>query len=185
MDKTGRAWHAAQQINKRRFMTDSSFIPGPLTERAYRDALGCFGTGVTVVTAQSDRGPLAMTANSFASVSLNPAMVLWCAAKRSLRHTSFLAAETYAIHVMAEDQQQLALHFAQTGGDFEPVDWRTSNSGLPILGGCLARFECRQSSLHDAGDHTIILGHVLRAAYRPGSGLMYKRGQYGGFAGLD
>ncbi|SFT78021.1 flavin reductase family protein [Sedimentitalea nanhaiensis] len=166
-------------------MSDSSFIPGPETDRAYRDALGCFGTGVTVVTTRTAQGPLAMTANSFASVSLDPPIVLWCAAKRSLRHAAFAAAPNYAIHVMANDQQDLALHFARSGHDFDTVSWTENAAGIPILRGCLARFECRGSDLHDAGDHTIIVGQVLRAACRPGTGLMYKRGQYGGFLGLD
>lgn len=166
-------------------MSELTFTPGPDTSRAYRDALGCFGTGVTVVTTRTDRGPLAMTANSFASVSLDPAMVLWCAAKRSLRHPAFAAALDYAIHVMADDQQDIALHFARSGEDFAPVDWSQNSNGVPILQGCLARFECRRMALHDAGDHTIIVGQVLCATHRPGSGLMYKHGRYGGFAGLD
>ncbi len=166
-------------------MSDSSFIPGPQTSRAYRDALGCFGTGVTVVTARGADGPLAMTANSFASVSLEPPMVLWCAAKRSLRHAAFAAATDYAIHVMARDQRHIALHFARSGHEFDTVSWRENATGVPILRGCLARFECRRHALHDAGDHTIIVGRVLRAARRPGTGLMYKRGQYGGFLELD
>ena len=176
---------SAPDQQARRFMSDTTFIPGPDTSRTYRDALGCFGTGVTVVTTLTDNGPLAMTANSFASVSLDPAMVLWCAAKRSMRHDAFVAARDYAIHVMSEDQQNLALHFARTGCDFSQFDWKANENGLPILQGCLARFECRQTALHTAGDHSIIVGQVLKAAHRPGSGLMYKRGQYGGFAGLD
>ncbi|MBK0326671.1 flavin reductase family protein [Rhodobacteraceae bacterium F11138] len=165
-------------------MSDNSFIPGPDTELAYRDALGCFGTGVTVVTARSATGPIAMTANSFASVSLHPPMVLWSASRNSLRHDALTGATDYAIHVMAKDQQDIALHFARSGHDFSPIDWFENENGTPILRGCLARFECRRSALHVAGDHTIIVGTVLRAAREPGTGLMYKRGQYGGFLEL-
>lgn len=156
-------------------MSEKTIIPGPETIRTYRDALGCFGTGVTVVTTLSEIGPLAMTANSFASVSLDPAMVLWCAAKASLRHASFASASAYAIHVMAEDQQVLALHFARSGDDFSHVDWTPGEGGLPILHGCLARFECRRTEVHDAGDHSIIVGRVLRATHRPGSGLIDRK----------
>lgn len=166
-------------------MPDTSFVPGPDTTRAYRDALGCFGTGVTVVTTGTDTGPLAITANSFTSVSLDPPLVLWCAAKASPRHAGFAAARHYSIHVMGEEQQALALHFARSGRDFSDADWTPDGNGVPLLAGCLARFDCAATALHDAGDHSIIVGRVLRAMHRPGMGLMYKRGQYGGFAGLD
>lgn len=165
-------------------MTEKTIIPGPDTARAYRDALACFGTGVTVVTTMTESGPLAMTANSFASVSLNPPLVLWCPARASLRHDAFAAAERYMIHVMAEDQQNLAAHFAGTGDDFLGVAWDRSN-GLPVLTGCLARFECRRTAVHEAGDHSIVVGEVLSATFHPGKGLMFKHGAYGGFFPLD
>lgn len=164
-------------------MPEISFTPGPDTARSFREALGCFGTGVTVVTAIGDQGPVAMTANSFASVSLDPPLVLWCPAKSSLRHDAFVTAREFAIHVMAEDQQDMASHFARTGDDFADLRWKPSPSGVPLLDGCLARFECRHHDCHDGGDHSIVLGHVLRASHRPGNGLMFKRGQFGGFLG--
>jgi flavin reductase (DIM6/NTAB) family NADH-FMN oxidoreductase RutF len=166
-------------------MSDTTFIPGPETSRAYRTALGRFGTGITVVTTRSEAGPMAMTANSFASVSLEPALVLWCVAKQSVRYPVFAQARHYAIHVLAEDQKDLALHFARSGRDFSRVNWQPDEHQVPILQGCVARFDCRQAALHDAGDHTIILGNVLRAMYGSGSGLLHKSGQYGGFSGFD
>lgn len=166
-------------------MSFASFVPTPERERDYRDALGCFGTGVTVVTALRDGVPVAMTANSFASVSLNPPLVLWCPSHASVRHDTFAEARRYAIHVMAEEQQTLAAHFARSGLDFEGVDWTPGADGLPFLSGCLARFDCEQVEVRKAGDHSIVLGRVLRADFRPGKGLMFKRGQYGGFLGLD
>jgi flavin reductase (DIM6/NTAB) family NADH-FMN oxidoreductase RutF len=166
-------------------MPEQTLIPGPATVRAFRQALGCFGTGVAVVTTLTDTGPVAMTANSFTSVSLDPALVLWCPSKASLRHTTFVMAKTYTIHVMAQDQQPLATHFSKTGTDFAPVDWQEDANGTLHLTGCLARFECRQTQVHDAGDHSIILGQVTRAYFRTGDGLMFKRGQYGGFTGLE
>jgi flavin reductase (DIM6/NTAB) family NADH-FMN oxidoreductase RutF len=176
---------SAPDQQTRRNMSETLVIPGPDTHRAYRDALGCFGTGITIITAMTPEGPLAMTANSFASVSLDPAMVLWCAAKRSQRYQAFAAATYYAIHILAEDQRTLALHFARSGLDFDPVRWQPNPEGVPILSGCLARLECRQNALHDAGDHTIIVGEVLRAAHRPGHGLIHKRGRYGVFSPTD
>jgi len=166
-------------------MSEHSFTPGPDTARAYRDALGCFGTGVTVVTTRTDAGPLAMTANSFTSVSLDPALVLWCLAKASPRHNAFITATHYTFHVMAKNQQPLATHFSQTGTEFAGIAWQPDATGTPILPGCLARFSCALRDVHDGGDHSIIVGQVMQASFRPGAGLMFKRGQYGGFAGLD
>ena len=166
-------------------MSETTFAPGPETARQFRDALGCFGTGVTVVTAQSDQGPLGMTANSFASLSLDPPLVLWAPAKSSRRFASFSAARHFAIHVMGEDQHDLARHFARSGDGFDAFKWHRSEAGVPILADCLARFECHLQAIHDAGDHAILVGHVDRAAYRAGKGLIFKQGQYGGFLGLD
>lgn len=166
-------------------MLETDFVPGPDTARAFRDALGCYGTGVTVVTTQTGTGPIGMTANSFASVSLDPPLVLWSPAKTSSRHAAFAGAERFAIHVMAEDQDSLARHFARQGNAFDAVDWHVSQDGVPILDGCLARFECATEIVHDGGDHSIIVGRVLRGAHRPGRGLIFKQGQYGGFLGRD
>jgi len=162
-------------------MSDHTFSPGPDTLRAYRDALGCYGTGVTVVTTMAPNGPLAMTANSFASVSLDPPLVLWCPAKSSRRHDAFASAAGFIIHIMSEDQQALASHFARQGDGFEHIDWTRSDSNQPLLNGCLARFECDRATTHDGGDHTIVVGRVHRFTSRPGNGLLFKRGQYGGF----
>ena len=166
-------------------MSETTFTPTPDTAREFRNALGCFGTGVTVVTAQSDDGPLGMTANSFASLSLDPPLVLWSPAKSSSRYASFAKAKHFAIHIMGEDQHALASHFARSGHGFDAFDWEISADGVPILAGCLARFECHLAAIHDAGDHAILVGHVDRAAYRRGKGLMFKQGQYGGFFGRD
>ncbi|TDK51250.1 flavin reductase family protein [Antarcticimicrobium luteum] len=166
-------------------MTETRFVPGPDTARAFRDALGCFATGVAVVTTATGDGPLAITANSFASVSLDPPLVLWCAAKRSLRHDAFAAAPRYAIHVMSEDQQAIAARFARSGHDFSALDWTPDAGGVPILADCLARFDCAAEACHPGGDHTIIVGRVLGAMHRPGQGLIYKRGQFGGFSGVE
>ena len=166
-------------------MAQPDFVPGPETEAAYREALSAFGTGVTVVTTMTGAGPVAMTANSFASVSLDPPLVLWCPAKSSKRHAVFAAAKHYVIHIIAEDQKEIATHFARTGDDFSGVDWHQGENDLPILSGCLARFDCLRRDVHDGGDHSIVVGQVERAWHRPGLGLLYKRGKYGGFLRED
>jgi len=164
-------------------MTETSFVPGPDTARAYRDALGCFGTGVTVVTAMTVDGPMAITVNSFSSVSLTPPLILWCPDRSSPRHAAFVQATHFAVHVMAEDQLDLAVHFARDGRDFSVAEWEANAEGQPALPGCLARFDCARHAVHEAGDHSIVIGEVLLTTSRPGKGLMFKRGQYGGFLG--
>ncbi len=153
--------------------------------KGFRNALGQFGTGVTVVTCQSAQGPIGITANSFASVSLDPALVLWSPGKFSKRYDAFCNATHFAIHVLAEEQQGLGSAFAKNGYDFSPTDWSLSEDNVPVLNGCLARFECVQAAAHDAGDHTIIVGQVLRLQTNPGKPLIFSQGQYGGFAPTD
>ncbi|MEM7317798.1 MAG: flavin reductase family protein [Pseudomonadota bacterium] len=165
-------------------MSETSFTPGPETAQAYREALGCFGTGVTVVTCNSGQVPQAITVNSFTSASLVPPLVLWCLGKESHRYDGFVSARHFAIHIMGEDQQADALAFARNGIDFSHAKWSADSHGTPILSRCLARFDCELHGQHDAGDHTIIVGKVLHAMHRPGKGLVFKRGQYGGFTGL-
>jgi len=162
-------------------MSEQSFIPGPETSRAFRKALGCFGTGVTIVTTMTSRGPLAITANSFTSVSIDPALLLWCPAKSSLRHDSFVNADAFSIHVVAEDQLELARHFALNGEEFDTVDWQLTATGSPSLPGCIARFDCQHFARHPGGDHSIVIGEVQEVTTRPGKGLIFKHGLYGGF----
>jgi len=164
-------------------MTDAvHFEPGAGNARAYRDALGQFATGVTVVTAMTPEGPVGMTANSFASVSLDPPLVLWSPALASTRFAKFRDAAHYAIHVLCADQRAGAQAFAASGTDgFGVFGHAQSRDGVPLLDNCLARFECRQEGLHEAGDHMIIIGRVQRALLREGPPLLFVRGVYGGF----
>ena len=133
------------------------------TERQLRDALGRFATGVTVVTTMTADGPLGITANSFASVSLKPPLVLWSPARKSWRFPSFEAASHFAIHVLSAGQQHLAESFALPGGDgFAGLDFAPGLGGAPLLAGCTARFECRHEAGYEGGDHLIVVGEVLR-----------------------
>lgn len=167
-----------------REMTDRTFTPTPDNSTAFREALGCFGTGVTVVTTETALGPRAITVNSFSSVSLTPPLVLWCLAKDSNRFDAFKDCDHYSIHVMAEEQQEQALKFAREGADFSHANWAADHRGRPRLADCLARFDCQLHARHEAGDHLIIVGEVEQAMYRTGKGLIFKRGQFGGFADL-
>ena len=162
-----------------------SFRPGPETARAYRTALGSFGTGVTVVTCMHDGAPLAMTANSFASVSLDPPLVLWSPAVSSSRHDAFVGARAFSIHILGKAQIEAAFAFARDGRDFSHVAWEAGENGAPALPGSVTRLECTHHAAHAAGDHTIILGRVERACHVPGPPLLFWGGAYGTFAERD
>jgi flavin reductase (DIM6/NTAB) family NADH-FMN oxidoreductase RutF len=149
--------------------------------RAFRDALGRFATGVTVITAATPEGPVGITANSFASLSLDPPLVLWSPARASSRFAPMINATHYAIHVLARAQGDVSRHFAGAGRDFALPGIETSAEGVPLLPDCLARFECRRVAVHDGGDHAIIVGEVLRAIWRDGAPLVFSAGRYGGF----
>ncbi|MFM2356941.1 MAG: hypothetical protein RLZZ528_2677 [Pseudomonadota bacterium] len=157
------------------------FTPRPDTSRDLRDALGRFATGVTVVTASTPDGPVGITANSFTSLSLDPPLVLWCPARRSTRFAAFAAASSYAIHVLAADQRDLALRFARSGHDFSGQEGSLSPEGAPLLSGCLARFDCAAHAAHDGGDHAILVGEVRRVVTRVGTPLIFWGGRYGDF----
>lgn len=162
-------------------MTEKTFTPSPDQSTAFREALGCFGTGVTVITTDTERGPRAITVNSFSSVSLDPPLVLWCLAKDSNRFGAFCDCEHYSIHVMAQEQQDQALRFARNGADFSHANWVADAAGRPQLADCLARFDCQLHTRHEAGDHLILVGQVETVMHRPGQGLIFKRGQFGKF----
>jgi len=161
------------------FMSENSFSPDAENARAFRDALGRFATGVTVVTTLSDKGPLGITANSFASLSLDPALVMWAPGKFSRRFDAFSEAQYFAIHVLGADQMHLARHFAQDGLDFKLPDVTEGVGGIPLLAGCIARFECRRHALYPGGDHAIVVGEVLRVSTCDGAGLSFFAGNYG------
>lgn len=160
---------------------DDGFSPGPETQRAYRDALGRYATGVTVITASSETGPLGITANSFASVSLDPPLVLWSPAKASARYATFAATPRFAVHVLGAEQIELANVFARDGAGFDACDWRFDADGVPLIAGCLARFDCAKVADMDGGDHLIVLARVLRATMRQGEPLLFAAGSYGRF----
>ena len=165
-------------------MTDeTSFVPEEDT-RAFRDALGRFATGVTVVTVLGDDGPMGMTANSFASVSLDPPLVLWSPARSSSRFERFAGAVNYAIHVLDADQIDLSARFSRGGAGFDGLAYRSTPEGVPLLAGALARFDCRVHAVHEGGDHAIVVGRVLRASARAGDPLLFALGRFGRFGPL-
>ena len=110
-------------------MMMTRFVPGPDTLHDFRAALGRFATGVTVVTCQTELGPLGITANSFASVSLDPPLVLWSPAKSSSRYPAFLEAEHFAVHVLESGQRDLCRQFTKSGLDFSGLEVTEGEGG--------------------------------------------------------
>jgi flavin reductase (DIM6/NTAB) family NADH-FMN oxidoreductase RutF len=134
------------------------------TQREFRDALGRFATGVTVVTARAPDGtPVGLTANSFNSVSLDPPLVLWSLARTASTMAVFSTCTHYAVNVLSAAQVTLAQQFAARGIDrFAGVEHTPGNHGVPLLAGALATFECFSRSQHAEGDHIIFVGEVER-----------------------
>jgi flavin reductase (DIM6/NTAB) family NADH-FMN oxidoreductase RutF len=149
--------------------------------RAFRNALGCFATGVTVVTTVTDAGdPVGLTANSFSSVSLDPPLVLFCLDRASQNLDAFRVSGRFAVNVLGDDQRDLSVRFSTTIGDrWDGVAWERWETGAPVLNGCLATLDCETEAIHEGGDHVIIVGRVKRlASVVDGKPLLYFRGDY-------
>ncbi|MDD3352925.1 flavin reductase family protein [Zoogloea sp.] len=149
--------------------------------RAFRDTLGMFPTGVTVITARAPGGaPIGLTVSSFNSVSLTPPLVVWSLSSHLPSVPIFESAAVYAINVLAEGQQDLSQRFASRADDkFAGVAYSEGEGGVPILTGCAASFQCRQFARHPGGDHVIFIGEVVAfdrdVARRP---LVFQGGAY-------
>ncbi|WP_432770452.1 MAG: alpha/beta fold hydrolase [Sphingopyxis sp.] len=149
--------------------------------RTFRDALGCFATGVTVVTAICPDGtPIGLTANSFTSVSLDPPLLLVCIANNAGSAPVLRDAERFAVNVLQIGQQPTSNRFAGKGEDrFAATPWEIGEYGTPVLTGSLGSFECARDAVHDGGDHFILVGRVLKAIFEPRRDpLLYFRGKY-------
>jgi flavin reductase (DIM6/NTAB) family NADH-FMN oxidoreductase RutF len=156
-------------------MSDSTF-----SKIDFRNALGSFATGIIVVTAIGQNGQkIGMTANSFNSVSLDPALVLWSIGRDSNCFDDFMAAKAYAIHILAADQQDISNRFAKTGADrFEGIDCSEGLSGVPILPHYSTCFQCQIEHQFDGGDHVILVGKVLGFTDNGHEPLIFHRGSY-------
>jgi len=148
----------------------------------FREALGRFATGVTIVTAADREGaPVGVTVSSYNSVSLDPPLVLWSLAKTSRSLEAFREAKAYVIHVLGRHQQDLALHFAKAGTDkFSGLELDRNGEGAPLIADCAAHFECVPVHMYDGGDHVIFVGEVLRFDKRDVAPLLFHRGQFAG-----
>ena len=152
----------------------------PRDTRLFRDALGAFATGVTIVTTLSPQGEdIGLTANSFNSVSLDPPMVLWSLATRARSLPAFLGNPHFAVHVLSAEQDALSHRFATQGADkFAGLEVERGQAGIPLLKGCSARFECRTAFKHEGGDHVIFVGEVMAFESFDREPLLFHGGRY-------
>jgi len=155
-----------------------------LSADEFRNAMGCFATGVTIITLENGGMVHGMTANAFASVSLEPPLVLVCVDQSTATHELLTEKQRFGINVLAVDQESISRYYAdpdrlhidaeeKAGARFE----RTRH-GTPVLCGALAYLECRLHSAQEAGDHTIFVATVEDAVVRQGSALVFFRGEY-------
>lgn len=158
--------------------------PQDIDQARFREVCGHWLTGVTVVTAVDDGEPVGLAANSFTSVSLDPPLVLFCAGKSSGTWPRIEAAGSYAVNLLADDQEEISRVFATKDADrFKGVGFHTGATGSPILDDALGFFDCTIESVHDAGDHVIVVGRVVDLDVRRDAGpLAFYRG---GYADLD
>jgi 3-hydroxy-9,10-secoandrosta-1,3,5(10)-triene-9,17-dione monooxygenase reductase component len=152
--------------------------PDPATMRT---VLGHFATGITIVTALDGETPVGMACNSFTSVSLEPPLVLFCAAKSSTTWPRIQAVGKWAANILGEDDEEVCRLFAQKDADrFAHMTFRPGVSGAPILDRTLAFVDCVTEAEHDSGDHVIVVGRVLELGYQSeGKPLLFYRGGYG------
>jgi len=158
-------------------------VPG-FDAATFRTVLGHFCSGITVVTAVDEGEPVGLTCQSFASVSLDPPLVLFVPSKGSHSWPRIRHAGHFCANVLAEDQEPLGRRFALQGTDkFAGVGWTAGGDGAPRLDGCLAHVECDVEAVHDGGDHDIVVGRAVELGV-PGDGgpLLFYRGGYGRFA---
>ncbi len=156
----------------------SKFNPTEDRLAEFRQALGNFPTGVTIITCMSQNGPLGITVNSFTSVSLEPPLIMWCLNKQSKRFSSFMDAENFAVHIMPIGSKNLCVSFAKSSQAFEHADWSLSRQQVPILKDSLVCFECRQFADYDGGDHSILLGLVDLVSTKRGIPLTFAQGRF-------
>jgi len=159
-----------------------------MDRQSLRQALGCFATGITVVTAVAEDGSYAgVTVNSFNSVSLDPALILFSLDRGQHSLEFFKGCRRFVVNVLRDDQRELSDRFAFYKGDrFEGLEYIVDDLGCPCFEGALARFHCRVHRVLDGGDHEIILGEVLNLEFdSEGDPLLYYRGGYRGLGATE
>lgn len=158
--------------------------PNAVDQAQFRQLLGRFATGVTVLTARDANGrPHGMTANSLASVSLEPPLILLSIDHEAAMHDLLVSAPAFAVNILASNQETVSRRFAQDRDErFDGIGYQESPRGLILLDGALAHIECERAATHEAGDHTILVGSVVAGSAREGRPLCYFRGGYASLA---
>jgi flavin reductase (DIM6/NTAB) family NADH-FMN oxidoreductase RutF len=143
----------------------------------FRETLGRFASGVTVVTIAHDGEQRGMTASAFVSVSLTPPLILVSVAKNAHMHSRLLQSERFGVNVLSSAQRELSPHFAGKPDAGLTVPWM-DHEGLPLIGGAVAQLVCQKVEAHEAGDHTLFIGEVQYSRYTDDDPLLYFRGAY-------
>ena len=156
----------------------------PLTATDFRKAMGAFATGVTIITVDLEGTVHGMTANAFASVSLDPMLVLVCVDHTTRTHAHLHAKKRFGINVLAEEQRAISEYYARPERTHENAEveagarFDRTRHGTPMLHGSLAYLECRLHSAEVAGDHTIFIAEVEDVILREGNPLLFFRAKY-------
>jgi flavin reductase (DIM6/NTAB) family NADH-FMN oxidoreductase RutF len=155
-----------------------------LTKEEYRRLIGCFATGVTIITMAHGDEVRGMTANAVTSLSLEPLLLLVCVDKRTITHQFLEDCRSFAVNILAEDQEQvsraLASHDSEDARRLVGYRYRPGQTGAPILDDCLAYVECRVTEVFPGGDHSIFIGQVEGGeVLRDVPPLIFYRGRYG------
>lgn len=146
----------------------------------FRDVLGRFCSGITILTASLDARPTGLTCQSFMSLSLDPPLVAFAVAATSTSYPTIREAGRFAVNILAEDQAELATAFARSGGDkFAGVEWHREATGAPLLDGTVGHIECELVEEYRIGDHLLVVGRVVAlAGRRDAAPLLFFRGSF-------
>jgi len=154
-----------------------------LDEARFREVLGHFATGITIVTALEEGIPVGFTCQAFAALSLDPPMVILAPARSSTSWPRIAKAGSFCVNILEERQEALCRAFAVSGGDkFDGIGWSHGITGAPLIQGSLATVECRLGEIFDGGDHELVTGYVEAMDVGEGRPLIFYRGGFGRFA---
>lgn len=156
-----------------------------LDQRQFRNALGCFASGIVVATGTMPDGTgTGVTISAFSSLSLDPPLILFCLGRQAQCLPAFVKGRAFAINVLSDQQKDMSIHFAAKQTDkMKGVKVNAGKNGAPLLSGCLAHLECECADVVEGGDHLIVIGRVDDLSYaQGGQPLLYYRGSYGSLA---
>ena len=166
-------------------MSDEPNSAPSIDPALFRAVLGRWASGVTVITALDGGEPVGMAASSFTSLSLDPPLVLFCAAHNASAWPRIQRTRSFCVNILSTDQELVSRQMAGKGDRFADISWRAEVTGSPIIDGVLGWIDCRIDAQHEGGDHMIVVGRVEAMGFTEGSPLMYYRGGYHSLHGGD